>query len=161
MDAAELLKRVRRVEITTRKLSDRIFPASTAVRSRVAAWRSENREYQPGDEVRTIDWNVTARTGSRTSRCLRKSASSPCSSSSTSARHCERHPRPHLERFGHRTVCRFGLQCNGQQRQGGRHLLHRPVENSSRRERSQPCARIVRDLLDFEPEACKAMWCRH
>ena len=38
MDAAELLKRVRRVEITTRKLSDRIFLASTAVRSKVEAW---------------------------------------------------------------------------------------------------------------------------
>ena len=64
MDAAELLKRVRRVEITTRKLSDRIFSGeySSAFKGRGMAF-SENREYQPGDEVRTIDWNVTARTG--------------------------------------------------------------------------------------------------
>ena len=64
MDAAELLKRVRRVEITTRKLSDRIFSGeySSAFKGRGMAF-SENREYQAGDEVRTIDWNVTARTG--------------------------------------------------------------------------------------------------
>ena len=64
MDAAELLKRVRRVEITTRKLSDRIFSGeySSAFKGRGMAF-AENREYQPGDEVRTIDWNVTARTG--------------------------------------------------------------------------------------------------
>ena len=62
MDAAELLKRVRRVEITTRKLSDRIFSGeySSAFKGRGMAF-AENREYQPGDEVRTIDWNVTAR----------------------------------------------------------------------------------------------------
>ena len=64
MDAAELLKRVRRVEITTRKLSDRIFSGeySSAFKGRGMAF-AENREYLPGDEVRTIDWNVTARTG--------------------------------------------------------------------------------------------------
>ena len=64
MDAAELLKRVRRVEITTRKLSDRIFSGeySSAFKGRGMAF-AENREYQAGDEVRTIDWNVTARTG--------------------------------------------------------------------------------------------------
>jgi uncharacterized protein (DUF58 family) len=64
MDAAELLKRVRRVEITTRGLSDRIFAGEyhSAFKGRGMAF-SENREYQAGDEVRTIDWNVTARTG--------------------------------------------------------------------------------------------------
>ena len=63
MDAAELLKRVRRVEITSRGLSDRIFAGeySSAFKGRGMAF-SENREYQAGDEVRTIDWNVTART---------------------------------------------------------------------------------------------------
>ncbi|MDA0728723.1 MAG: DUF58 domain-containing protein [Bacteroidetes bacterium] len=64
MDAAELLKRVRRVEITSRGLSDRIFAGEyhSAFKGRGMAF-SENREYQAGDEVRTIDWNVTARTG--------------------------------------------------------------------------------------------------
>ena len=64
MDAAELLRRVRRVEISTRGLSDRIFAGEyhSAFKGRGMAF-SENREYQAGDEVRTIDWNVTARTG--------------------------------------------------------------------------------------------------
>ena len=64
MDAAELLRRVRRVEISTRGLSDKIFAGEyhSAFKGRGMAF-SENREYQPGDEVRTIDWNVTARTG--------------------------------------------------------------------------------------------------
>lgn len=64
MDAAELLRRVRRVEISTRGLSDRIFAGEyhSAFKGRGMAF-SENREYQPGDEVRAIDWNVTARTG--------------------------------------------------------------------------------------------------
>ena len=64
MDAAELLKRVRRVEITTRGLSDRIFAGEyhSAFKGRGMAF-SENREYQHGDEIRTIDWNVTARMG--------------------------------------------------------------------------------------------------
>ena len=55
---------MRRVEITTRKLSDRIFSGeySSAFKGRGMAF-AENREYQAGDEVRTIDWNVTARTG--------------------------------------------------------------------------------------------------
>ena len=48
---AELLKRVRRVEITTRKLSDRIFSENTAVFKGRGMAFSENREYQPGDEV--------------------------------------------------------------------------------------------------------------
>ena len=64
MDAAELLRRVRRVEIATRGLSDRIFAGEyqSAFKGRGMAFR-ENREYQAGDEVRAIDWNVTARTG--------------------------------------------------------------------------------------------------
>jgi uncharacterized protein (DUF58 family) len=52
------------VEITSRGLSDRIFAGEyhSAFKGRGMAF-SENREYQAGDEVRTIDWNVTARTG--------------------------------------------------------------------------------------------------
>jgi len=63
MEAAELLRRVRKVEITSRGLSDRIFAGEyhSAFKGRGMAF-SENREYQAGDEVRTIDWNVTART---------------------------------------------------------------------------------------------------
>ncbi len=64
MDTSELLKRVRRVEIKSRGLSDRIFSGQyhSAFKGRGMAF-SENREYQPGDDVRAINWNVTARMG--------------------------------------------------------------------------------------------------
>ena len=64
MDTSELLKRVRRVEIKSRGLSDRIFSGQyhSAFKGRGMAF-SENREYQPGDDIRAINWNVTARMG--------------------------------------------------------------------------------------------------
>ncbi len=62
MDANELLKKVRKIEIKTRGLSQNIFAGEyhTAFRGRGVIF-SEVREYQPGDDVRDIDWNVTAR----------------------------------------------------------------------------------------------------
>ncbi|PCJ81322.1 MAG: DUF58 domain-containing protein [Bacteroidetes bacterium] len=64
METVELLKQVRRVEIKSRGLSDKIFSGeyASAFKGRGMAF-SENREYQHGDEVRSIDWNVTARMG--------------------------------------------------------------------------------------------------
>jgi uncharacterized protein (DUF58 family) len=58
----EILRRVRRVEIKTRGLSDEIFAGKyhTAFRGRGMSF-SEVREYRVGDDVRDIDWNVTAR----------------------------------------------------------------------------------------------------
>lgn len=62
MDTAELLKKVRRIEIKTRGLSNHIFSGEyhTAFKGRGMNF-SEVREYQYGDDVRSIDWNVTAR----------------------------------------------------------------------------------------------------
>lgn len=62
MDTTELLKRVRRVEIKTRGLSQQIFSGEyhSAFKGRGMAF-SEVREYQFGDDIRSIDWNVTAR----------------------------------------------------------------------------------------------------
>ncbi len=62
MDAAELLKKVRKIEIKARGLSQNIFAGEyhSAFRGRGMAF-SEVREYQFGDDVRDIDWNVTAR----------------------------------------------------------------------------------------------------
>lgn len=58
----QLLKKVRLVELKTRGLSDHVFGGEyhSAFKGRGMTF-SEVREYQPGDEVRTIDWNVTAR----------------------------------------------------------------------------------------------------
>lgn len=62
METAEILKKVRRIEIKTRGLSNNIFAGQyhTAFKGRGMAF-SEVREYQFGDDVRDIDWNVTAR----------------------------------------------------------------------------------------------------
>jgi uncharacterized protein (DUF58 family) len=62
MDTNDLLKRVRQIEIKTRGLSSNIFAGQyhSAFKGRGMAF-SEVREYQYGDDVRDIDWNVTAR----------------------------------------------------------------------------------------------------
>lgn len=62
METSELIKRVRRIEIKTRGLSRNIFAGEyhSAFKGRGMAF-SEVREYQVGDDVRNIDWNVTAR----------------------------------------------------------------------------------------------------
>lgn len=62
MEAAELLKRVRKIEIKTKGLSQHIFAGEyhSAFKGRGMAF-SEVREYQYGDDIRNIDWNVTAR----------------------------------------------------------------------------------------------------
>ncbi|MFT4679911.1 MAG: hypothetical protein ACI9RU_002615 [Litorivivens sp.] len=64
METSELLKKVRAIEIKSRGLSNQIFSGEyhSAFKGRGMAF-SENREYQHGDEIKTIDWNVTARMG--------------------------------------------------------------------------------------------------
>jgi uncharacterized protein (DUF58 family) len=62
METSELLKKVRKIEIKTRGLSNQIFSGEyhSAFKGRGMTF-SEVREYQPGDDIRAIDWNVTAR----------------------------------------------------------------------------------------------------
>ena len=62
MDTKELLKKVRKIEIKTRRLSDHIFSGEyhSSFKGRGMAF-SEVRQYQYGDDIRSIDWNVTAR----------------------------------------------------------------------------------------------------
>ncbi|GAB4488108.1 MAG: DUF58 domain-containing protein [Saprospiraceae bacterium] len=64
MDTAELIKKVRKVEIKTRRLTRNLFTGGyhSAFKGRGMSF-SEVRQYQFGDDIRAIDWNVTARTG--------------------------------------------------------------------------------------------------
>jgi len=62
VEASELIKKVRKIEIKTKGLSSNIFAGQyhSAFKGRGMAF-SEVREYQYGDDIRNIDWNVTAR----------------------------------------------------------------------------------------------------
>ena len=62
MDSTDLIKKVRKIEIRTRALSQQIFSGQyhSAFKGRGMAF-SEVREYQYGDDIRNVDWNVTAR----------------------------------------------------------------------------------------------------
>lgn len=62
METKEIFKKVRKIEIKTRRLSDHIFSGEyhTSFKGRGMTF-SEVRQYQFGDDVRAIDWNVTAR----------------------------------------------------------------------------------------------------
>src|SRR5512133_3700382 len=62
MDKIELIKKVRKVEIRTKGLSKNIFSGEyhSAFKGKGMAF-SEVREYQYGDDIRNIDWNVTSR----------------------------------------------------------------------------------------------------
>lgn len=64
MEASELIKKVRKIEIKTRSMSKHLFSGEyhSAFKGRGMSF-SEVRGYQYGDDVRNIDWNVTARTG--------------------------------------------------------------------------------------------------
>ena len=75
METSEILKKVRQIEIKTRGLSNNIFAGQyhSAFKGRGMSF-SEVREYQFGDDIRDIDWNVTARFNKRyvDGRCFRK-----------------------------------------------------------------------------------------
>ena len=60
----EILKKVRRIEITTKRMVTDVFAGEyeSVFKGRGMEF-NEVREYQPGDDIRSIDWNVTARTG--------------------------------------------------------------------------------------------------
>jgi len=62
LEAQEIFKKVRKIEIKTRGLSNQIFSGEyhSVFKGRGMAF-SEVREYQFGDDIRNIDWNVTAR----------------------------------------------------------------------------------------------------
>ncbi len=62
MDTTELIKKVRKIEIKTRGISRQMFSGEyhSTFKGRGMSF-SEVREYQPGDDIRSIDWNVTAR----------------------------------------------------------------------------------------------------
>ena len=76
METTDLLRKVRKIEIQTRKLSAQVFSGEyhSAFKGRGMAF-SEVREYMHGDDIRSIDWNVTARFNHPYVKILKKSVS--------------------------------------------------------------------------------------
>ena len=74
-DVATILKKVQRIQIVANRTVNDLFAGQykSVFRGRGMEF-DEVREYQPGDDVRTIDWNVTARTGTPSSSGSAKSA---------------------------------------------------------------------------------------
>ena len=64
LTVAEIVQKVRRIQIVANRVVDDLFAGEyhSVFRGRGMEF-DEVREYQPGDEIRTIDWNVTARAG--------------------------------------------------------------------------------------------------
>ncbi len=81
---AEILKKIRTLEIKTKGLVETVFAGNYHSVFKGRGMNFEDvREYQPGDEIRAIDWNVTARLGNAFVNWPRKSRA--CSLSARSA----------------------------------------------------------------------------
>ena len=93
MEASDLLKKVRKIEIKTRGLSQNIFAGEyhTAFKGRGMMF-SEVREYQYGDDIRDIGGMSRHATTTPTSRCMKRSGNSPSCYSSMSADHASSAP---------------------------------------------------------------------
>ena len=152
----DLIAKIRRIEITTRKLVNDSFAGEyhSVFKGRGMEF-IEVRQYHPGDDVRTIDWNVTARTGEPSRQELRRGAgayghargrleplrrlrheepSSSGSSPPSLPRSCPSRPRRTMTRSDC-SSSPTGVELLIPPRKGRSHVL-----------------RMVRDLLVFEPE---------
>jgi uncharacterized protein (DUF58 family) len=155
----ELMREVRRLEIRARRRVDDLFGGQyhSAFKGQGIEF-AEVREYQPGDEVRTIDWNVTARTGHpyikrfTEERQLTVILSVDCSQSTAFGS---------VKRSKHRQACevgavltlaagrnndRVGLQVYSSEHLGDSDSFHLRPSKGKKHAR-----RIIRELIDAEP----------
>ena len=81
----EIIKRIRRIQIRTTHIVDELLAGqwNSAFKGRGIEFE-EVRPYQIGDDVRAIDWNVTARTGRRSVSTRRSPSSASCAAASSS-----------------------------------------------------------------------------
>ena len=123
-----MLRRVRKIEIKTRGLSNEIFAGKyhTAFRGRGMSF-SEVREYRAGDDVRDIDWNVTARSRSPHIKVYEEERElTMMLMVDVSASRMFGSTHFLKKNISDRNRRRRGLLGRPEQRQGGLHLLLRP-----------------------------------
>ena len=159
MITEELMREVRRLEIRARRRVDDLFGGQyhSAFKGQGIEF-AEVREYQPGDEVRTIDWNVTARTGHpyikrfTEERQLTVILSVDCSASTAfgsvnKSKHqlaCE--TGAVLTLAAGRNNDRVGLQIYGSEHLGDSESFHLRPSKGKKHAR-----RILRELIDSQP----------
>ena len=126
MLTGDLIARIRRIEITTRKLvSDSFAGEYQSVFKGRGMEFDEVRQYHPGDDVRSIDWNVTARTGEPYVKSFieeRELTAMLVVDVSGSGR--LRHQESVQAGVGRRVGCRHVLCSHHQQRQGRSSPIH-------------------------------------
>ncbi|MBL4698942.1 MAG: DUF58 domain-containing protein [Phycisphaerales bacterium] len=155
----ELMREVRRLEIRARRRVDDLFGGQyhSAFKGQGIEF-AEVREYQPGDEVRTIDWNVTARTGLphikrlTEERQLTVILSVDCSQSTAFGS---------IQRSKHRLACEVGAVLTlaagrnndrvGLQVYGSEHLRDSESFHLRPSKGKKHARRIIRELIDAQP----------
>jgi uncharacterized protein (DUF58 family) len=155
----ELMREVRRLEIRARRRVDDLFGGQyhSAFKGQGIEF-AEVREYQPGDEVRTIDWNVTARTGHphiksfTEERQLTVILSVDCSQSTAFGS---------VKRSKHQLACEVGAVLTlaagrnndrvGLQIYGSEHLETAESFHLRPSKGKKHARRIIRELIDAEP----------
>ena len=153
MNLPELQAQVRQIEIRTRRLvSDLMIGQYQSVFKGQGMDFDDIREYQPGDEVRHIDWNVTARLNQPfikqyvEERELTVMLVVDLSASGTLER------PPNQARTGRRSRRRARLCRPAQQRQGWPHALYRACEKYVTPPGNRHVLRVVRDILGHTPD---------
>ncbi|HUP19573.1 MAG TPA: DUF58 domain-containing protein [Gemmatimonadota bacterium] len=156
MNAAELARKVRLLEIHTRHLVNDVFSGeySSVFKGRGVEF-AEVREYQPGDDVRTIDWNVTARRGTPYVKRFveeRELTVILAVDGSASTRFAS---RGQLKRERAAEVAAvLGLAANRNNDRAGALLFAEGIERYvPPRKGKTHVLRLVRDILSFDPPA--------
>lgn len=156
MNAAELARKVRLLEIHTRHLVNDVFSGeySSVFKGRGIEF-AEVREYQPGDDVRTIDWNVTARRGTPYVKQFVEERELTVVLAVDGSASTRFGTRGQMKRERAAEVAAvLGLAANRNNDRAGALLFAEGVERYvPPRKGKTHVLRLVRDILDFDPPA--------
>ena len=151
----EILKKIRQIEMRTNRLVTETLggPVPSVFKGQGMNF-DEVREYQPGDEVRSIDWNVTARMNHPfIKKFVEERELTLMLRGGRERLGLVRLARAIQARTGRRDRLRAGLLRHPQQRQGRPDPVHatRSRSSSRRAKAAAMCLRVIREVLFFEP----------